>query len=62
MRALGTVFIVTCTDGLGVHGDIDEFGTRKCVVSGVSIPRGGSTAVAGEQGVRPDGDRLKLGL
>jgi hypothetical protein len=28
MLALCTVFIVMCTDGLGEHGDIDEFGTR----------------------------------
>jgi hypothetical protein len=28
MRALCTVFIVTCTDGLAEYGDSDEFGTR----------------------------------
>ena len=28
MGALCTVFIVTCTGGLGAHGDTDEFGTR----------------------------------
>jgi hypothetical protein len=28
MRALSTVFIVTCTDKRGEHSDSDEFGTR----------------------------------
>jgi hypothetical protein len=34
MRALCTVFIVTCTDGLGEHGDRDEFGTRNALAWG----------------------------
>jgi hypothetical protein len=37
MLALCTVFIVTCTDGLGEHGDIDEFGTRNAYLNGCSI-------------------------
>jgi hypothetical protein len=32
MHALCTVFIVTCTDGLGEHGDSDEFGTHNALL------------------------------
>ena len=34
IAALCTVFIVTCTDGLGAHAVSDEFGTRNASLAG----------------------------